>query len=137
MAEEVHDTIMLSNTLATGLPDTEYKVSHGGLQEMPEPALYTERSLTGKLIIHRLEESGSTMVFNGYRYTLFLTRAEKDQVITDLGRVMYFLPHVRDEVSPTLETVILKSVSDVEPYDPMLDWWQATIELWEATGNTP
>jgi hypothetical protein len=138
MAASVQDTILMSDTLDGDLPDKGYKVLHDGLEEKYEPIMVTERALTGKMHIHRLTDAGSPMLIDGYRYTLILTLAEKIQLASDVGKTVYFMQHYRDDADPgTYRKVMLfRSITEVENFDPMLEYWRATIELEEATGQT-
>ena len=136
MAASTHNTILLDADLDGILPINGYRVLQDGLEKVYEPAMVTERSLTGALHIHRVMESGSPLVFSGYQYTLFLTMAEKDQIALDLGRVVYFMPHWRDEGDAGYRSVMLfKSMMNVKNIDPMLQYWIATIQLESAEGN--
>lgn len=138
MAATVHTTIRLDTALDGDLPDSEWKVSVGGLEERYQPAMMVERSLTGAMMIHRLRENDLPKSFSGMRYTMFLTSAAEKEALSDLlGYVVYFMPHYRDEadVATYRSVMLFKSMTEVEPYDPMLGWWKAVIELEEATNN--
>lgn len=134
MTASTHDTILLSDSLTGIVPDAGYRVIQSGLTDIYQPAMTTDRSLTGHLHIHRV---GGPLVFEGYKYTCILTREEKDNLLTLLGKVVYFMHHYRDETDVDYRQVMLfKSVTDVQNIDPMLEWWLATIELEEATGQS-
>lgn len=140
MAESIYSTIRLDADLTTGLPDNEYKVIMGALEEMPVAAAMTERSVTGLLQVHRIMEGSDPLVFDNGRYELLLQgRSELDQLLADLGRNVYFMPHIRDEASPTSYRSVkfFKGVSGVTNIDPMLGWFRAAIELEDSTSNTP
>jgi hypothetical protein len=138
MAAEVKENILLDTDLTGDLPTNSYKVRHDGLERIYEPAVSMERSLTGKLHVHRLTSAGVPVVFDNYRYTLILTLAEKNQIAADLGKIVYFMPHYRDDAdAATYRTEMLfSSMTEVHNIDPMLEWWTATIELVEATGQS-
>jgi hypothetical protein len=140
MAATVHATIRLDVDLTNGLPVNEYKVIMGTLQEEPTPALVSERSLTGLLQVHRVMQGTEPLWFDNQRHELLLQgRSELNQLLNDLGRVVYFMPHLRDEADPESYTSVklLKSVTGVKNLDPMLEWLTAAIELEDATSNTP
>lgn len=139
MAASVHTTVLLSPTLdGSDLPDQGYKVLYDGLEERYEPIMSTDRSLTGKMHIHRLSTAGDPTVITGYRYTLILTLAEKIQIAEDLGKTVYFMQHYRDDADTTTyrKIMLFRSMGEVENFDPMIEWWRATIELEEATGQS-
>jgi len=139
MAVATYGNIRLDTGLTGNLPTSTWKVSVGGLQQRLEPAIYIERSLTGNMQIHRVQESGAPMVFDGMRYAVFLTETEKNSLATYLGKTVYFMPHVRDEDAGWADyrsIMLFKSMAEVEPYDPMLEWWKAVIELESADGRT-
>ena len=139
MAATVHDKILLSDTLdGSSLPDKEYRVLSDGLEEKYEPIMSTERSLTGKMHIHRLTTGGNPTLIPAYRYTLILTLAEKDQIAADLGKTVYFMQHYRDDADTATyrKVMIFRSISEVENFNPMIEWWRATIDLEEATGQS-
>jgi hypothetical protein len=140
MAAEVFDTIRLDADLTGNLPTNEYKVLATGLEDLKEPAVLTERALTGRLHIHRVMDSGDPLVFDGHRYELFLTRAELDLLKADLARTVYFMPNYRDEGAgweTYREVVFFQSLTGIRNIDPEVDYWRAVIELVESTGNTP
>jgi len=138
MAATVHNTILLDQQLSSGLPVNGYKVVHDGLSQVYEPAIMVERSITGKLHTQRILSAGEPIVYSGFRYTLFLTRAEKTQLAEDLGKYVYFMPHYRDDASPASyrSVMLFRSMTDVENIDPHLEYYNAVIELVEATGHT-
>lgn len=137
MATSVHDTVRLDADLTGILPTNQYRVRTDGLDDQYGPIIMTERSLTGRLLVHRLMDGTDPEVYQSWQYELILTRAEKDQILLDLGRVLYFMPHVRDEATTNERfTVVFKGATDVQNFDPMLDYWKMTIELEEATGNS-
>jgi len=139
MPATVHATIRLDVELTDELPVNEYKVIIGTLEEMPAPALVSERSLTGLLQVHRVMEGTVPLQFDNQRHELLIqTRAALEQLKGDLGRIVYFMPHLRDEADPvTYRSVkLLKSIS-AQNIDPMLEWFRAAIELEDATSNSP
>jgi hypothetical protein len=140
MAATVHSTIRLDADLdGNGLPINEYGVIVQTLEEMPTPALISERSLTGLLQVHRIMEGTTPLQFDNQRHELLIqTRAKLEVLKADLGRLVYFMPHLRDEaVAATYRSVkLLKSVAP-RHIDPMLEWFAAAIELEDATSNTP
>jgi len=135
----MYSTIRLDVELTDGLPINEYKVIYGSLNEEPTPALITERSLTGFLQVHRVIQSGNPLWFDNQRMELLIQgRAELQQLNADLGRVLYFMPHLRDEAAPEdyLSVKVLKSIQQ-QNIDPMAGWFKAAIELEDATSNVP
>lgn len=139
MAATIHDTIRLDVELTDNLPDNEYKVTYPSLEEMPTPALVTERSLTGLLQVHRVMQGSVPLQFDNQRFVILIHgRDEFDQLKGDLGRVVYFMPHLRDEADPLpyRSVKLLKSISN-QNIDPMMDWFSAAIELEDASSNTP
>lgn len=139
MAAHTHDTIRIDTSLdGSGLPVTEYRVIQDGMEKVYEPALVTERSITGKMHIHRVTSSGVPLVFDNYRYTLWLLDEELDTLRALLARVVYFMPHYRDEAdAASYRTVmLLSSITDAKPLNPGLDYYLATIMLEVATGQS-
>lgn len=140
MAPTVHETVLIDADLTGNLPTNGYRVLFDGLERVYEPMMAFERSLTGAMHVHRILESGSAKVPVAFRYRLFLTRAEKDLIAADLGRVVYFMPHYRDEgagYAPYRHVMLLSSMSEVRNVNPMLDYYTAIISLEEADGQTP
>lgn len=139
MALVLHDRIRLDVELTSDLPVNQYRVIYPSLEESPTPAMVTERSLTGLLQVHRIMDGTVPRKFDNQRFeVLFKGRAEVQQLVADLGRVVYFMPHLRDEADPlTYRSVkLLKSVS-VQNIDPMMEWFRAAVELEDATSNIP
>jgi len=138
MALYTHNTIRLDTALSGDLPTAEYRVIQDGMEKIYEPAMVKERSLTGKMHIHRVTTVGVPLVFDNYQYTLWLLDEELDVLKTLLAKVVYFMPHYRDEVTdPTDYRVVMlvSGITDVKPLDPGLDYYLATITLEVATGN--
>lgn len=142
MAPTVHDTIRLDVDITGILPDNEYGVLADGLEHVYEPAMSIERSLTGKMHIHKVLDSGDPLVFENESLVLLLRRTdsadELAQLVDDLGKVCYFMPHYRDETDVAYRRVVLFSgIQGVEPLDPMTEWFRIAITLESADGNTP
>lgn len=140
MAATVQETIRLDADLTGILPTNTYRaIQAEGFEPVYEPAVYTERGWTGRLIVHRTLSGGAPLVFDNYRYRLYLTAAEKDQLAADLGKVVYFMPHLRDDADASYRHVVLfKSMFDVELLDPArLTLYLASIELEDASDLTP
>jgi len=84
-------------------------------------------------------EGTTPLKFDNQRFeVLFKGRAELEQLKEDLGRVLYFMPHLRDEADPLSyrSVKLLKSIS-AQNIDPMMDWFRAAIDLEDATSNIP
>jgi len=137
MAASVHSSIRLDCDLTGELPTNEYGVTFDGLSQMYEPAIVVERSLTGTMHVHRILTGSTPMVFDGFEYVLLLTRAEKTQLAEDLGKLVYFMPHYRDEsdVDAYRSVMLFRGMQDVRNLDPHLEYYHATIILEEATGR--
>lgn len=137
MAASAHTTIRLDTDLTGILPTNTYGVVYDGLEQIYQPAITIERSLTGKAHVHRVLDSGTPVVFDGHQYRLLLTLAEKEQLAADIGKVCYFMPHYRDEADVDYRVVVtFRAMRDVKNIDPMLRWWYATIELEQTDGVT-
>jgi len=132
VAASMHDDILLDTDLTGNLPTNDYAVMAEGLEDVYAPVVATDRSLTGKLHVHRLLSAGNPEVFRDYHYILILTRAELIQLVGDLGKTLYFMPHYRDEGAGFASyryKVLFESLTNVRNIDPMTDHWQATIYL--------
>lgn len=139
MAAAVYDTILLDTHLTGNLPTNAYRILVDGNIDTLEPAVMTERALTGKLHVHRIQSNGDTLVYNGIQYVALLTREEKDNLSADLGHVVYFMPHYRDEgagYATYRSLMFFRSMSDLKRLDPMETYWTAVITLEEATDHT-
>lgn len=144
MAASTYANIRLDTDLTSTLPTNTYKVLWEGDLRLFEPAVHTERSLTGKLHIHKLLSGTDTKVFAGRRYKLLLGsgdatgHAEVSQLSADLGTNVYFMPHYRDEadVGTYRSVMYFKSMRDVTAVDASETYFTCTIELEESTGNT-
>jgi len=138
MALDVKDTIRLDTALSGQLPTDEYEVWIAGLADINYVPIVTRRTITGYLVVHRTMDSGDPLLLKDYHYQLVLTRAEYYQLVANIGKIMYFMPHYRDEADALTyrKVVVLQSISEAKPYDPMLDYWSATINVIDAAGNT-
>jgi hypothetical protein len=136
VALELYANIRLDVDLTGNLPTNTYQVKLDEFEDTFTPVVATERSLTNQLQVHRLMDGDDPIVNEGHRYTLVLSRAEKDLVITDLGKVVYFMPHYRDEsdVATYRTTKLLMPGSGAVIYDPEMNWWRMAIVLEDASG---
>ena len=140
MAASTYSNIRLdTDVTGASLPVNTYKVLWEGDLRLYEPAIHTERSLTGKLHIHKLLDGTDPKVFNGRRYKVLLTgQAEVSQLAADLGKVVYFMANYRDEgdVATYRSVMLFKSMRDVVAVDPSETYFSCSIELEEATGQS-
>lgn len=136
MAATMYANIRLDVDLTGDLPTNTYEVILEGYEDVFTPVVVTERGLTGQLQVHRLMDGNDPLVHESHRYTLILSRAEKDQVKADMGKVCYFMPHYRDEadVATYRKTVLLMPVTPTAMFDPMQDWWHWAVQLEDASG---
>jgi hypothetical protein len=138
MAATTYSNIRLDRDLSGSLPTNTYKALLDGDLHLLEPAIFSERSLTGKLHVHKLlEDVSNTKVFSGRKYKLLLTAAEKDQIAADVGEIVYFMPHRRDEgdVANYRFVMLFRSMQDVIGVDPCREYFYATVELESADDN--
>jgi len=138
MAEQMYETIRLDNNLTGNLPTAEYHVQLSGMEDRNAAAAAHERSLTGELHVHRTMDAGEPVKFRDYMYRLVLTNAEYETLRDMVGKVVYFMPHRRDEVaySAYRKVVLIAGFQKESPLDPMEIWWTMTIMLVDATGKT-
>ncbi len=140
MATSTYANIRLDTTLTGNLPTNTYKVLWEGDLRLYEPAIHTERSLTGKLHIHKLLDGGDLKVFDGRRYKVLLTgQSEVSQLAADLGKTVYFMPNYREEGAGYADyrsIMLFKSMKDVTAVDPSETYFSCSIELEESTGNS-
>jgi hypothetical protein len=140
MAASTYSNIRLdTDVTGASLPVNIYKVLWEGDLRLLEPAVSTERSLTGKLHVHKLLDGANPKVFDGRRYKMLLTgQSEVSQLAADLGKVVYFMANYRDEgdTATYRETMFFKSMRDVTAVDASETYFYATIELEEATNQS-
>lgn len=139
MAASTYSNIRLDVELTgANLPVNTYKVLWEGDLRLYEPAVHTERSLTGKLHVHKLLDGTNPKVFDGRRYKVLLTgQSEVSQLSADLGKVVYFMANYRDETDLDYRSVMyFKSMRDVVAVDPSETYFYATVELVEATDQS-
>jgi hypothetical protein len=141
MAATVQGTIRLDSDLTGQLPTNTYRVLASGLDRKPKVALSTERSLNGTLHVHRIMDGSVPLQHDDRIYTLLLGQSEVSQLLADLGKTMYFMPHIRDEAVPLTyrKVVVFKAILELRNLedDPMLTYFRCTIELEEYEGGTP
>ncbi len=140
MSASTYSNIRLdTDVTGASLPTNTYKVLWEGDLRLYEPAVFTERALTGKLHIHRLLDGSDPKVFDGRRYKVLLTgQSEVSQLAADLGKNIYFMANYRDEgdVATYRSVMYFKSMRDVVAVDPSETYFSCSIELEESTGNT-
>lgn len=132
MAASMHEDIRLDIDLIGNLPLNTYGVMAEGLEDVCAPAVATDRGITGKLHVHRLMDGADPEVFRDYHYVLILTRAELAQLVGDVGRTVYFMPHYRDEgvgFAPYRFKVLFEQLTNIRNIDPQLTWYMGTIYL--------
>lgn len=140
MAASVHDNIRLDTALAGILPTLTWEVNVEGYRDQNYVPIVTRRSLTGKLHIHRVMDSGTPTIpylLKDYNYELILTRDEYITLHALVGKILYFMPHYRDEADVAYRSVVVMvSVSEAMPYDPMLTYWRIAVHLQSADSAT-
>jgi len=138
MAEQVYTTVRLDTDLTSSIPTNQYNVVRDNYRPMYEPLAETERSLTGKLHVHKIMDGANPMILKDHRYTLYVTNAELDQLKADLGKNCYFMPHRRDETNWTSyrQIVFFQGLSEIEVLDPTLAYFLVNIVLQDNSGGT-
>lgn len=132
MAEQVYENIRLDADLTGNLPTNTYSVLVEGFQDVEQPLAETERSLTGKLLVHRLMDGSTPKTTEDHHYKLHMTNAEKEQLEADVGKNVYFMPHRRDEGAgyASYRTVIFfERMENKEPLDNLQEYWNAEVFL--------
>ncbi len=137
MVATIHDEMLMDTTLAGALPATSWSVVHESHREYNYAAVTSERGITGKLHVHRVLETGVVKQWRDYPYTLMCTHSEYRALRLLLGKVLYFMPHYRDDadVATYRFVVLFQSMIEEAPYDPHLDYWRVGIRLIDAEGN--
>jgi len=102
--------------------------------DIPTAQIGVSRSHTGYTYVARVVNSnGLPVVHHDWRFMLRVTRAEYDYLCTLLGKVLEFIDnvHVDDGVdhSGYIKSVALKSISDINNLDPLLNKFDVAIEL--------
>lgn len=140
MVASVHDNIRLDTALTGILPTLTWEVNAEGYRDQNYVPIVTRRALTGKLHIHRVMDSGTPInpyLLKDFNYELILTRAEYIALQALIGKILYFMPHYRDEADTDYRSVVvLVSVSEAMPYDPYLTYYRIAIHLQDADGAT-
>lgn len=138
MAEQVYDTIRLDNNLTGDLPTAEYHVQLTGKEDRNAAAAAYERGLTGTLHVHRTMSAGSPVAWRDYLYRLTLTNSEYETLRGMAGKIVYFMPHRRDEsnYASYRKVVLIAGLQQERPMEPMEAWWTAIVMLIDATGKS-
>lgn len=138
MVATIHDEMLMDTALAGSIPATSWSVVLEGHRERNYAAVQSERGITGKLHVHRVLETGVVKQFRDYPYTLICTHAEYRALRLLLGKVVYFMPHYRDDadVATYRFVVLFQSMIEDTPFDANLDYWKVAIHLVDAEGNS-
>ncbi|HID61360.1 MAG TPA: hypothetical protein EYP49_01235 [Anaerolineae bacterium] len=108
-------------------------MAHESWDSTPLVAVTTERSLTGKLHIHRLvDASGNPIQFCADRMTLLCTLAEMQTVKALAGKTIYYVSNYHDDAnlaSYTITGVLVIQPGGITNIDPAGDWWRVNIEI--------
>lgn len=134
MAASMHDDILIDTDLVGLLPVNGYSVSQRGFSQRPFALATSERSLTGQLQVHRVNVGADPYIGRDHMYELLCSRAEKDLVEADRGKVVYFMPHWRDNADIAYRFVMLLETTSATQLDPMGNWWALVVMLTDATG---
>jgi len=139
VAASLYDNIRLDTALAGILPVQTWEVNAEGYRDQNYVPIVTRRSITGQLHVHRtMDPDAPTAPYQltDRNYELILTRAEYEAVRLLVGKILYFMPHVRDEADVAYRSVVvLVSVSEAMPFDPMLTYWRCAVHLQSADNN--
>ena len=137
MTLEVKDTIRLDTALAGDMPVKQYDVWIQGLADINYVPIVSRRTITGFLAVHRTMSAGVPLLLKDYHYQVVLTQEDYYQLLADVGKIMYFMEHYRDEATPLTyrKVVAFQSMSDAKPYNPELTYWTTLLSLVDATGN--
>jgi hypothetical protein len=137
MAASMHTTMRMDTTLDGILPDSEWKVSVEGFGDSRYAAVVSERSLTGQLMVHRTISAGDVVQFDDHSYQLIMTRAEYLSLITFVGKIVYFMPHYRDEADVSYRRVVLfEALSPARILDAVGDYWVAVARFVDGDNLT-
>ena len=139
MAASVYGNIRLDTALTGSLPTSTYKVNFEAFKDLRYAGVTTERGLDGQLQLHRTTDgSGDILLFHDAQYGLILTQAEYLALYPELGKVMYFMPHLRDEAAPLdyRYVVTFERMVEIGIYDPAMEYFKATVYLKDSDGLT-
>ena len=135
MAAEIHDHIHLH----TATPPTAqvYPVTHGSWDYTPGYAMYTERSLTGKLQVHRLMDTGLgvPVTFNSDQVRLKLTLAEMLVIRELAGKHVYYVPNYHEDIGGVPQaayiytSVFALKQGAIVNIDPSAGFWYVTLSI--------
>lgn len=120
--------------LDTSNPPTDtYPVAAEGLDWTPMVAVTTERSLTGKLHIHRLVDGGGDPVsFRSDRLRLITTLAQMLTLRGASGKTVYYVPNYHDPdnlAAYTHESILVIPEGAITNIDPMCTYWFVSVRL--------
>jgi hypothetical protein len=137
MVATMHDTMRMDTALTGILPTLEWRVTHEAYGDSRYAAVISERSLTGQLMVHRTINGGSVEQFDDHSYQLIMTRAEYLLLLPYVGKIVYFMPHYRDEADVSYrEVVLFEALSPAHILDPEGTYWIALARFIDATGLT-
>jgi len=130
MALEIQDHIYLDTS---NPPTATYPVAAEGLDWTPLVSVVTERSLTGKLHIHRLVDGSDDPVsFRSDRLRLIATLAQMLVLRGMSGKTVYYVPNYHDPdnlANYTHESVLIIPEGSIANIDPMCTYWFMNVRL--------
>lgn len=127
----------MDTALAGILPSSEWKVNVEGFGDSRYAAVVSERSLTGQLMVHRTLSGGDVIQFDDHSYQLIMTRAEYLSLITYVGKIVYFMPHYRDEADIGYRRIVLfEALSPAHILDCVGSWWVAVARFVDGDNLT-
>ena len=131
MTLAIQDHIYLDTT---NPPTATYPVvAEGGLDWTPLVSVVTERSLTGKLHIHRLVDGSDNPVsFRSDRLRLIATLAQMLTLRGMSGKTVRYVPNYHDPddlATYTHECVLVIPEGSISNIDPMCTYWFINVQL--------
>ena len=138
MAASTYETVRLDTVLTGQLPTSTWKVSFAGRRDINFALMTSETSLSGDVMVHRVVDGGGAVFqFIDRSYKLLLTQAEYLAFTQLIGKVCYFMPHIRDEAAPLgyRETVLVERLSEELPLNPPMEYFTTVVYLRNA-GNS-
>lgn len=141
MALEIQDHIHLD---VSNPPTAEYDAQQGTLDHTYETAVTFERSVLGKLHVHRIIDGIDPVQFEADSMTLICTLAQMNTLRALAGKRVYYVPNYHDDAAlgtyPTSSYIIrgllIINRGGITNLDPPGTYWTVQISVVDDTQVT-
>lgn len=118
-------------------PVATYAVAHGSWDHTPQVMVATERSVTGKLHIHRVVDGGGDpYLLEEDKFTLIATLAQMVTLRALVGQTVYYVPNYHDPLALAgyiTTAVFMIPAGGMTNIDPHSSYWRIKCQFMDES----